>query len=72
MKKAYYHGFNSSLGIFTYVCGRCGQPVDEKDHFCKMCGVNFETGKNHEQSYKSGYEQAKNDIVRLIQGGIES
>lgn len=72
MKKAYYHGFTSSLGIFTYVCKRCGYHADEKDCFCRMCGISFVTGDSHEHSYKAGYEQAKMDIERLIQGGKKS
>lgn len=33
--KIWYHGENT----FSYTCGKCGMPIDEKDHFCRWCGV---------------------------------
>ena len=37
-KKAYYHGENG----FSYQCGYCGMPIDEKDHYCRWCGAKLD------------------------------
>ena len=68
-KNSYWHGKDSELGMFTYTCIKCGTHVDKFDYYCKNCGIEFVTGETHKSNYKRGYEQAKLDIVRLIQGG---
>lgn len=39
-KLAFYHG-EQAPKMFTFECGNCHMPVDEKDHYCKWCGSRF-------------------------------
>ncbi len=68
-KISWYHGFDKDHMQSSYTCSCCQHEVDIKDLYCRSCGMNFITGETPHQKYKAGYEAAKADIIRLIQGG---
>lgn len=42
--KSYMKVVRSMGGTMWYECDKCGEPVDEKDKFCRGCGRRFENG----------------------------
>ena len=53
----------------SYTCSNCQHEVDIQDLYCRSCGMNFITGETPKDKFKGGYEAAKADIIRLINGG---
>lgn len=67
-KISWYHGFDQEPKKY-YTCSNCNHEVDIQDLYCRSCGMNFITGKTPKDKFKAGYEAAKADIIRLINGG---
>lgn len=70
-KVTWYHGFDHSKMQSSYTCVNCNHEVDIKDLYCRSCGMNFLTGETPQQKYKAGYEAAKKDMIRLLEGGLK-
>lgn len=68
-KITWYHGFDGDSMKASYTCSKCQHEVKVQDLYCRSCGMNFITGETPNDKYKAGYEQAKQDIIRLLKGG---
>ena len=67
-KITWHHGSGNDYRS-SYTCSNCQHEVNLQDLYCRSCGINFITGETPRDKYKSGYEQAKKDIINIIKGG---
>lgn len=67
-KISWYQNFDPEPKKF-YTCANCNHEVDIKDLYCRSCGMNFITGETPKDKYRKGYEDCKNDIIKLLNGG---
>lgn len=61
--------FKGKIINSEYHCRNCDCVIDEDDFFCRKCGINFYTGIRPEETFKAGYEAAKDDMIKLLKGG---